>query len=326
MLLKENNKMTKNHLSPHDRFTRSAMSQPKVAEELFQKHMPEHIKKIIDFSSIELQKESFIDDKLKLKIVDLLYSVKFNGQPGFLYILFEHASTPHVLLPFRMLKYMIAIMDQHLNTTNGQQLPLIYPLILYNGKKPYTYSMNLFDLFSPTERELAKETLMSSYHLIDLTQISDEELKPYLWFGTMALVLKHIHDLNILPVFKEMLCAVKELEKKGAQNYTHTIITYIRETGKVSHPEDWVTTIKGLEPKDKENKMKLMTLIEQLKPDIIQWGIEKGLQQGIEQGIEQGIVEGKIQTARALLLQGVDIETIAKATQLSKTEIKNLLS
>lgn len=83
------------------------MTNPKVAEEFFKANLPAHIKKAIDFSSINLQKESFIDDNLKLQIADLLYSVKFNGQPGFLYLLLEHASKPDPLLSFRMLKYMV---------------------------------------------------------------------------------------------------------------------------------------------------------------------------------------------------------------------------
>lgn len=192
--------MTKK-LSPHDRFTRSLMSNPKVAEEFFKKNLPAHIQKAIDFSSLKLQKESYIDDNLKLQIADLLCSVEFNGQPGFLYLLLEHASKPDPLLPFRMLKYMVSIQDHHLKVTKTNKLPLVYPLILYTGEKPYTYSMDLFDLFPSEERALAKETLTSPYHLIDLTQVSDEELKQYLWFGTMALVLKHIHDSDILPFF-----------------------------------------------------------------------------------------------------------------------------
>ena len=54
----------------------------------------EKLKTVLDFQSIELQKESFIDDKLRLKIADLLYAVKFEGRPGYLYLLFEHASSP----------------------------------------------------------------------------------------------------------------------------------------------------------------------------------------------------------------------------------------
>jgi hypothetical protein len=48
--------MTKK-LSLHDRFTRSLMTNPKVAEEFFKANLPEHIKKAVNFSSLELKKK-----------------------------------------------------------------------------------------------------------------------------------------------------------------------------------------------------------------------------------------------------------------------------
>lgn len=310
------------------------MSNPRVAEEFFQQNLPEHVKKVIDFSSLHLQKDSFIDDKLKLQIADLLYSVNFHGKPGFLYILFEHASTPQPLLPFRMLKYMIAIMDQHLSRMKTNDLPLVYPLILYNGKNPYSYSMDLFDLFPQKERELAKETLTNPYHLIDLTQVSDEELQKYLWFGTMALALKHIHDPNILPFLQDLIVSVQELEKYGEESYIYTIVTYIAKSGKIPHQDDWAETIRKLEAQDQEKTVKLMTLIEHLiehqHPLLVERMTEKGIAQGIEKGIEKGIEQGEqkkaLEIAKALLAQGIDIETIAKATRLPKENIRKLLS
>lgn len=310
--------MTKNNLSHHDRFTRSAMSNPKVAEEFFQQNLPDNIKKAIDFSSLRLQKDSFIDDKLKLQIADLLYSVNFNGKPGFLYILFEHASSAQVLLPFRMLKYMIAIMDQHLNKTKTNELPLVYPLILYNGKKPYTYSMDLFDLFPKEERELAKETLTSPYHLIDLTQVSDQELQKYIWFGTLALTLKHIHDPDIIPALKSILAAVKELEKYGEESYIYSIVTYIAEVGNIPHQDNWAEAIQTLGPQDQEKAMKLRTLLEHImeheKPFLAEKFVEKGRQ------------EEKIEMAKAMFSKGIDLELITSVTGFSKEKIKNLFS
>ena len=321
--IEKNNKLKKNNLCPHDRFTRSAMSTPKVAEEFFQQNLPEHIKKTMNFSSLKLEKESFIDDKLKLQIADLLYSVDFNGEPGFLYILFEHASSPQPLLPFRMLKYMIAIMDSHLNKyKENQTLPLVYPIILYNGEKPYKYSMDFFDLFPPKEKELAKDMLMSPYHLIDLTQVTDEELQKYIWFGSMALTLKHIHDSDILPFIKEILCIVKELEKYGAESYIYSMVTYIAEAGELPHQEDWVEAIQKLESIDEEKLMTLMNLVEHLKPEVAKRCIEKGRQEGRQEGRH----EEKVEIAKAMLLKGIDLELIASVTELSKKEIKKLLS
>ncbi len=309
--------MTKK-LSPHDRFTRSLMTNPKVAQEFFQKSLPEHIKKAIDFSSLELRKESFIDDKLRLQITDLLYSASFNGREGFLYVLFEHASTPDRFLPFRMHRYVSAIMEDHLKDKENKTLPLIYPMILYSGKKPYKHSMSFFDLFSENERELAKEIFTSPYHLIDLTQVSDEELKQYMWFGTMALALKHIRDPNIVPFFESIVDVLKELEKRGEEGYIYTVITYMAGTGEVPEKSEFFETTKKLESVNEERIMS--TLVEQLQPELLNIARKQFLQEGRQEGRQEGMIE----MAKVFLSKGVSIDIIAEATKLSEKEIKKL--
>ena len=78
------------HLSPHDRILRSTMAKPQVIKEFFNGYLPAEIKKHIDINSIQLQKESFINDKLRMQITDLLYTAKFGNEQGYLYLLIEH--------------------------------------------------------------------------------------------------------------------------------------------------------------------------------------------------------------------------------------------
>ncbi|NEP14696.1 MAG: hypothetical protein F6K14_31770, partial [Symploca sp. SIO2C1] len=53
-------------------------------------------------------------------------------------------------------------------------------------------------------------------------------------------------------------------------------------------------------------------------------GIQQGKQQGIEQGIEQGKQQEKVNVARTFKQKGIDIETIAEATGLTREEIEEL--
>ena len=45
-------------------------------------------------------------------------------------------------------------------------------------------------------------------------------------------------------------------------------------------------------------------------------GLQVGIQQGIEQGIEQGAYQNKLETAKAMFLDKIPIETISKYTSL----------
>lgn len=53
-------------------------------------------------------------------------------------------------------------------------------------------------------------------------------------------------------------------------------------------------------------------------------GIEEGLKQGLEQGLEQGTKKAKIEIAKNMLKEKIDIEIIQKVTGLTKDEIKKL--
>ena len=53
-------------------------------------------------------------------------------------------------------------------------------------------------------------------------------------------------------------------------------------------------------------------------------GVEQGLKQGVEQGIKQGEENKKIELAKKMKQEGIDIETIQKITELSQEEISRL--
>jgi len=306
------------------------MAHSKVSHEFFRKHLPVHLKEAIDLSSIKLHKESFIDDKLKLQIADLLFSANFNGEPGFLYLLFEHASTSSPFLPLRIHKYMISIMDEHVNKKGNKKLPLIYPMILYSGENPYAHSMDLFDLFHKKEKGLAKDIMTSPYHLIDLAKTPDEELQELFWFGTMASALKHIHDPDILHFFMDIFPRLKELEKQGEESYIYTMMTYIVDRGNVPRKEELIDKIKQLKSIDEE---KIMTLADHLKPEVFKRGVAKGIEQGIEQARKEQEIEvakskqeERIKMAKTLLSKGINIEIISETTGLSKEELRKFYS
>ena len=74
----------------HDEFFRFSMANHKVIREFLENHLPANIKEKINLSTIKQEKESFIDDKLKEQITDILYSVNFDKQSGYIYFLIEH--------------------------------------------------------------------------------------------------------------------------------------------------------------------------------------------------------------------------------------------
>ena len=88
---------------------------------------------MIDLDNITLHKESFIDQRLRLNMVDVLAETKFNGIPGYIYVLIEYQSKPDALMSLRVWSYMLNIMQYHATKHRAKQLPIVYPIIFYNA-------------------------------------------------------------------------------------------------------------------------------------------------------------------------------------------------
>lgn len=306
---------------PHDRYIRSMMADPRVAHEFFDVNLPIQIRECVDLSTLKLQKDSFIDDKLRLQIADVLFAAKINGEVGYFYLLMEHQSKPERTLPFRIQKYINAIQEDHLRKYNTSTLPFVYPMVMYTGKKPYTYSMDLYELYGP-HKEIAKEIMSGPFQLIDLTKLSDEDLRPYLWFGTMSLLAKHIHDPDILPFFQEEFVTIlKMLDSIGEQGYVIRSVSYMVEAGDISNQD---TFIKGLRENLQESKRKAMTIAEKIRRAGKAEGFKEGLEKGIIQGLEQGIEQGIEVVASNMLKQGIGPSMVSSLTNLPLSRIKKI--
>ena len=165
-------------LTPHDKFFKKSLQNPNTAKQLLTRYLPKKAIALINLDSLEPQNVSFIDDALQATACDVAFRVKtLDGRAVYVYLLIEHQRNPHKLLPFRLLKYIIQLMDAHVIQHNTHVLPLVIPLVIYNGDRAYPYSMDLFDLFQPEDRQMAKSTLVAPYPLIDLNTLDARAIR-----------------------------------------------------------------------------------------------------------------------------------------------------
>ena len=260
-------------ISPHDKFFKAAMTDKRVATEFFNAHLPEPIKQAADFSQLQLCAGSYIDAELKTSFSDLLFSIPLAGYPGYLYTLVEHQSTPDKLMPFRLLKYLCAIWQQHIEQSGESQLPLIYPLVFYHGQQPYPYSTDIKDLIAAPQN-LIEAVWGQPFQLIDTHILADDELKQRYWSGIMEYLLKYSAVRDILPYLQAVQPLLYFIDKAGAQDYISRIVRYVIATGEVPNQQDVIDTLKqGL---SEQAASEIMTIAEQLR------------QQGYLRGISEG--------------------------------------
>lgn len=305
--------MNNNHIiNAHDQFFRTAMADKRVARDFLMAWLPDELSQRVDFNQLEIQPRSHINDVRKESAVDVLFKTVIEGHEAYLYLLLEHQSTPDRLMPFRMLKYICNIIDHHLkthDTKSDKKIPLIYPLVIYHGKRKYPFSTDLSNLIDAPP-SLVERYFLKPFQLIDLGQIDDETLKQHAWSGVMEFALKHIFARDILPALKEIADTLHQLDNVGGRDFIAIVLQYLLERGELSDRKAFFKLIDT--QISHEVGEKIMSLAEQLK------------EEGRIEGKLEGKLEGEKEIAKRLLKEGSEPDFVAKVTGLSLDKIKTL--
>lgn len=276
-------------------------------------HLPAELRAICDLSTLKLESGSFVEDDLRQYFSDILYSLKTSNGDGYIHVLVEHQSTPDRHMAFRLMRYAVAAMHRHLEAGH-KQLPLVIPVLFYTGKRsPYPYSTRWLDEFE--DPSLAENLYGSTFPLVDVTVIPDEEIMGHRSMAALTLLQKHIHQRDIATL-TDQLATLLMADYLSSPQVT-ALIHYLLQAGESADSEAFVRELAQRVPQHGDA---LMTIAQQLE----QKGIEKGIQLGEQRGIEKGRNEGKVEVARTMLQNGIDRNTVMKMTGLSEDELSQI--
>ena len=153
---------------PHDYFFKKIMGNPLAVAEFLNEYFPAIAEKV-DPGSLKPIDGTLISSDLQEKRTDLIYHATFQQKPGYLYFLLEHQSSPDDLMPLRLMEYFLQLIRRDL-TLQGKRkkkiFPIVYPCVIYNGKKPYPYTMSFCEMFA--DPELVRTIITNPFQLIDL--------------------------------------------------------------------------------------------------------------------------------------------------------------
>jgi predicted transposase/invertase (TIGR01784 family) len=309
---KESKEKTSKVAQPHDRLVKRLLSNPAAAKDILSLYLPEQVLALVDLDHLILQRDSFIDDEHRAFAVDLLYKTTFQGEEGYVWLLLEHQRKDDPWLPVRIFKYMAMIWDHIRRTTKTNKIPLIYPLIIYNGDRPYSHTLTFKDMIEPeASKELFDSFFKTPFCLIDLATIEDEELRKNLQGRVrgvaLLMTLKHIFDKNLQILFEQVLVdAYKRLDQSGNRDDVADMLFYLLNEGEfLSEDRFWLIIHQEFSP---EVEGKLMAIAQKLEA----------------RGIEKGVEKRNIEIAERLLSENAELAFIAKITGLSLAKIEEL--
>ena len=306
--------------TPHDKIFRLSLSNIEVARDFLSIYLPKQTLKTINLRNLTVCPNSYITPDLEESLSDILYKTKIlnSNEDCYIYTLIEHQAVPLWNMPIRIIQYQLAVIDSHIRQNpKKKKIPIVIPLLVYNGKKsPYPLSLDIFDLFH--NQELAKKTFAKPASLIDVTSMSDKEIKKHNIIGLLEFSQKHIRDKKFLKAtIKTLACIIDELEyyvknnktvdnNNWLKDYISSVLHYIYYFANIIDDAEFSKELEKVEFIKKENIMG--TLAHKIEKE----GIQKGIQQGVQK------------VALKLLQKGIDLAVITESTGLTEEEIKKI--
>ncbi|TDS68211.1 putative transposase/invertase (TIGR01784 family) [Pantoea sp. PNA 14-12] len=297
--------------TPHDATFRQFLSQPTIARDFMELHLPAALLALCDLNTLKLESGAFVEEDLRQYFSDVLYSMKTTSrEDGYIHVLIEHQSSPDKHMAFRLMRYAIAAMQRHLDAGN-KRLPLVIPVLFYSGKRsPYPYSTRWLDEFAMPV--LASELYGNAFPLVDVTVIPDEDIIGHRSMAALTLLQKHIHQRELTELIDKLAPVL--LAGYLSSSQVISLVHYLLQAGETADADIFVRTLAQRVPQHEDA---LMTIAQQLE----QKGIEKGIQLGEQRGLEKGRSEGEraaaLKIARTMLQNGLHPRVVAEMTALS---------
>ena len=313
--------------TPHNHFFYQVMSRKEKAICFFRRYLPQAILELADLKQLELVESKHISDQGIALYNDVLYRCPLEGgQTGYFFAVCEHQSTPEPQMPLRLLKYDIAIIEDHLK--HNIHFPVIVNAVGYTGKAPWNYSTAFSDYYA--NPSLGSQFLyMAPFTLINVSKQSTEEIyrDQELGFCFMAFRCTNTADpyqtfarAMQSPIFEPYFKSLSREDKNIVLRYLGQFIN--RELYSLENLVNLVTD----NNQEKEEFMQsiLQPYIEQGIQQGIQQGMQQGIQQGMQQGMQKGMQKEKIEIARNMLKKKLSIKLIQEVTGLTESIIEQM--
>ena len=124
----------------------------------------------LDFATLTPLPADYVSEDLRQRHGDLVWKVHFRGRWLYLVLLLEFQTTVERAMAVRMLAYT-ALLYQRLIAdgalSEGDALPPVLPVVIYNGRRPWTAAVDVSELVASPDPALARYQPSQRYFLLD---------------------------------------------------------------------------------------------------------------------------------------------------------------
>ncbi len=282
--------MDKNLSNPHDHFFRDMWSDRDLALDFLRNYLPTPVLTVADLDTLEIQKDSFVEKRLRDYFSDILYRLTLAGEPGYVYLLFEHKSHPERWIHLQHLEYMPQIWRLFLKQEKGRgrRLPIIVPMLFYHGETTWSGKPRFAEMFAGPVDRFKQYVPDFEYVLFDFSPHSNEEIRGQVLLRAALMLMRHVFDPGVHDRLPEILKLILDVsETKSGLRAVETMLRYLFN----EVPDLTVEKVKNMAEKHfaKEKKEVVMTVAEQLRKEGIDIGERRGARKTLVKSLEMGL-------------------------------------
>ncbi|TBV14575.1 transposase [Stutzerimonas kirkiae] len=279
--------MAMNDHNEQDKALRNLFNHPWMVRDLLSGFVQEDWVRELDFSTLEKVNGHYVSDALRERVDDLVWRVRHRGQWLYIYLLLEFQSRNDHWMALRMAVYIGLLYQDLIKTekiSTRDQLPPVFPLVIYNGLPRWRAPRQLAELVSQLPGALQRHQPSLRYFLLDENRSTDRA--------------RQLPENNVASLI--------EIEEGASPQAVRNAVTRLRK--RLSGPEHdslqraftvWLNRVilkHNESPADavpetenlQEVESMLAHRIEQWKEDFRKAGMQEGREEGLEQGLEKG--------------------------------------
>lgn len=319
--------------TPHDDLSQKTLGIPEHAAGELRAVLPRKLVKRVDWSTLRAEPGSFVDAGGPRRHTDLLFSATIDGRDARLYVLFEHQSSFDRWMPLRLLVYMSRIWVS-LADERAASLPVIIPVVLYNGEGRWTASTRFSSLLDPGGPPEGARAFIPDFRFVvdDLAAVSEATLlrRPMSALARLTVwamrSVRHDFERALLDAWMELL---REAGDQAGVEARDQVFVYLSG---VDGGDDLLQAI--VARMDDEEREQVMGLRKQWEDAAREEGIEQGIERGIRRGRVESLLSqlqlkfGDIGEARREQIAGASLRELERWSQriLDATSLEDALS
>lgn len=277
--------------TPHDAAYKHFFSNPEMVESLLRDFVAEDFIVDLDFSTLEHCASSYVADDLRERHDDSVWRVRWKDTWCYLYLILEFQSTPDPWMAVRILAYTALLWQDLIKSgtvREGEPLPPVFPMVIYNGGKIWTAPQEVEALLAPLTGRLSAYQPRQRYFLLDEKRVSEDVLDKSGGLAGELLRLERVQTLDdVRPIIKNLL------DRLRAPEYLHLRRAFAVWLGRVVLKHSGIIR----EVPEFQDLQEVDAMLEeraaQWKNEYIQQGLIRGRIEGIEIGEARGKAIGE---------------------------------